>query len=729
LGMYLIALAWSDMALWIAVLKVCVGLGLVIFVHELGHFAVAKWCGVKCEKFYVGFDLWGWKFCKFTWGETEYGLGIFPFGGYVKMLGQEDNPARLKEEIERAKQQSGNGQESEAEQENGASQTVVEGDDPKTVLAKQAKHEPPPPEQVDVEAAQRALFDPRSYLAQNVPKRMAIISAGVIMNLVFAYLAAVAAFELGVQRKTCVVGGVLPGAAAWQEGVKVGDEIIEVDGRKVENFRKMRELISLGDATEDGRSILVRRPGAKDPKPFTVMPDSGGLIPVIGILSSPSTTLPTSKRYPVAWPGSPAAECSPSFAPGDKIVKIDQKPVKSYLDLHSYLALNPDRSVQVTVERPAQSGSGKQTSSDTAELVSIEVAPAHMRRFGLVMAMGEISAVQADSPAETAGIRAGDKILKIDDLPPGDPMTLPQRQRRPGQTITLTISREAETDPIEVEVELREADWYETPLEDNSPISWPALGIAYYVLGNVRAVIEDSPAGRAGLRANDRIVAAKLIPPDEQTPEQRKLEQSTVTIEFNEEHRNWPSFIFGLQELLPGTKVELHWQRQEEEQAAMLLPVATDDWFNPDRGFLFKPATFPEVAKTHGEALRMGAKETLNATLVVYRFLRKLGTQISPKALGGPISIFSVAKRAAEQSTADLLIFLTLLNANLAVINFLPIPLLDGGHMVLLTWEGIRGKPANERVQMVLTYIGLFFILSLMFWVIGLDAVRLIYGP
>ena len=70
--------------------------------------------------------------------------------------------------------------------------------------------------------------------------------------------------------------------------------------------------------------------------------------------------------------------------------------------------------------------------------------------------------------------------------------------------------------------------------------------------------------------------------------------------------------------------------------------------------------------------------------------------------------------------------FLTLLSANLAVINFLPIPLLDGGHMVLLAWEGIRGKPADERVQIVLTYLGLFFILGLMAWVIGLDITRLI---
>ena len=71
---------------------------MVIFVHELGHFAVAKWCGVKCEKFYLGFDIYGLKLAKFQWGETEYGIGILPLGGYVKMLGQDDNPVAAAEE-------------------------------------------------------------------------------------------------------------------------------------------------------------------------------------------------------------------------------------------------------------------------------------------------------------------------------------------------------------------------------------------------------------------------------------------------------------------------------------------------------------------------------------------------------------------------------------------------------------------------------------------------------
>src|SRR6187455_105787 len=95
----LIALTAAESATWllqtiVTFVTVALGLGMVIFVHELGHFAVAKWCGVKCEKFYLGFDIFGKKIFHFTRGETEYGIGILPLGGYVKMLGQEDNPQR-----------------------------------------------------------------------------------------------------------------------------------------------------------------------------------------------------------------------------------------------------------------------------------------------------------------------------------------------------------------------------------------------------------------------------------------------------------------------------------------------------------------------------------------------------------------------------------------------------------------------------------------------------------
>ena len=210
----------------VVILKVAVGLGFVIFVHELGHFSVAKLCGVKCEKFYLGFDFFGLKFCKFRWGETEYGIGIFPLGGYVKMLGQEDNPAKLREEMERAKRKTGRREEGETRRRESAA--------PRRGLQQLPLLKLPVSRSPSLPSSCSPLYDPRSFLAKSVPKRMAIISAGVIMNLIFAFLMAVVAFGIGVKETPCVVGEVFPGGPAWQADLRPGDRILEIGGKKMD---------------------------------------------------------------------------------------------------------------------------------------------------------------------------------------------------------------------------------------------------------------------------------------------------------------------------------------------------------------------------------------------------------------------------------------------------------------------------------------------------------------
>jgi len=106
---------------------------------------------------------------------------------------------------------------------------------------------------------------------------------------------------------------------------------------------------------------------------------------------------------------------------------------------------------------------------------------------------------------------------------------------------------------------------------------------------------------------------------------------------------------------------------------------------------------------------------------MVFSFLKKLGTQVPISALGGPVSIAKAAGYSAAEGMSTLLMFLTMLSANLAVLNFLPIPLLDGGHLVFLAYEGIRGRPANEKFVVALHTVGFVFIVSLMLYVLALD--------
>ena len=189
MGIDLIAAISMDSG-WVVWPLVALGLGMVIFIHELGHFLVAKWCGVKCEKFFVGFDIGGIKISK-KWGETEYGIGILPLGGYVKMLGQDDNPYKAREEMERAKQ----AKVEELAKEGGSEEEVE-------AKAKAALAEETPQ------------YDPRSYLAMSVPKRMAIISAGVIMNVIFAVIFATIAYRIGAPYTPAGMGSRVPGSPA-----------------------------------------------------------------------------------------------------------------------------------------------------------------------------------------------------------------------------------------------------------------------------------------------------------------------------------------------------------------------------------------------------------------------------------------------------------------------------------------------------------------------------------
>jgi len=714
LGLYLIAFSWADLGTtaWVWT-KVLVGLGLVIFVHELGHFVVAKLCGVKCEKFYLGFDIGGLKLCKFTRGGTEYGIGILPLGGYVKMLGQEDNPARLRAEIERARLQ----------------QSASEAP-PGPPGSSGAPERAPSPQ--EIAAAEQALFDPRSYLAKSVPQRMAIISAGVTMNVVFAFLAAMLAYSIGVEEVKPVIGAVFPGEAAWRAGLMPGDRIEEMAGREIGRWEDVRRSISLGDIAH-GVATAIRRPGEKEPREITIYPDRVHLIPTMGATSGLTTTLSDGLW---AAPGSAAASARPSLQGGDRIVKIDGHPIADYRDLRIQLALHPDKILKVTAQRRVKQSGGTSAAPGPLEEITADVPPSPVRDLGVVMKMGPITAIQDGSPAAAASvqwkgaiftIQPGDAILRIDGRPPEDPMLLPEWFRRREATspqVTLTLERDGEA--VDVPIRLRRADFYDRPVLEGNPLSIPSLGIAFQVTSVVERVAPKGPAAEAGVKGGDEVVAGQVLLPDlESVPESDRkafaelIRNYREETEFGDEKPNWPCFFSVVQTSPAGSRVSL---RLKDDRTVTMDPRPAQDWFRPDRGFLFEPDSFTRTAQSFGEAVSLGARETWDSLTAVFRMLEKLGTgQVSPKALGGPVAIFRLAGYEASRGTSKLLIFLTLLSANLALLNFLPIPVLDGGHMVFLAYEGITRKTPNENVQAHLTFVGLILLLALLVWVCVLD--------
>lgn len=689
--------SWWETTL--KVVLVLIGLNLVILVHEFGHFIVARWCGVKCEKFYIWFDVFGLKLFKVTRGDTEYGIGVLPLGGYVKMLGQEDNPARLKEEIERAKAQSGQ---------------------PSGELAAQ------------IHSAERALYDPRSYLAKSVPQRMAIISAGVAMNVVFALVAAVFAYGLGVEHVKCAVGAVFPGEAAWRANVRVGDEIEQIAGRPVERFSDLQRAVAVGNI-DRGVTMVLRRPrpdGSWERLTVTVHPDRTRLAPSIGIISSQAPVL--AEPFAVV-PGSPAGRATPPFRPGDRIVRIGDVAITGYAPIHSQLALHPGEPLEIVVQRTE---SPSDAEPGTPREIVVEVAPNPMRRLGLAMQIGPVVAIQDDSPAARAGVEQGDRIVAVDGERPGDPLTLPDRMREraeQGRPVRLTIERAGEPEPLEIELPPRRVDWYgmPAPVAPAGPMSVPALGLALEVSNQVAEIAEGSPADKAGIRPGDVVASATLLRADpallaryavsEENADEFQRPEITLALERGQ--ANWPVVIWVLQESLPGTRVQL---RMKDGRELTLDPEVSDRWFHPERGFKFEALAFTQTARSVPEALALGTRETWDSLTLIFRTLGSLGTgQVSFRGLAGPVGIFHLALDSAGRGLASLAIFLCLISANLAVLNFIPIPVLDGGHMVFLGYEGIRGKPPSENVLTTLSFAGLVLLLTLMLWVTGLDIFRI----
>ncbi len=657
--------------LWV-VLKVAGGLGFVIFVHELGHFLVAKACGVKCEKFFLGFDVGGLKLASFKYGETEYGIGALPLGGYVKMLGQDDNPSAAAAEAQRAR---------------------LSGDLPAEPVA-----------------GPHPAWDPRSYPAQSVPKRMAIISAGVIMNVIFAALMASWAFGIGVREMTCVLSSVRTGGAAWRAGLRTGDEIVAIGGRKDPIFNDLRHGVTVG-SVQDGIEFAIRRPADGSTRTVLLKPDTDLGAPTIGVTSPFSLTLPADLSRGLAGA---AAKAEPPLMGGDTIRAVDGKAVATYAELLAELSTRPAADVTLTVDRSGQGAAG---GNDRTSSLTITLPPQPRLVTGMTLTAMPIKAVQADSPAAAAGIKAGERLVAIDGEPAGDPLTIDDRLRgRVDQAVTLTLADQQGTERA-VDVRPRQVTWRDDETAGiGSPVSVAALGIAIPVDTLVTAVAADGPAARAGIVAGERVVRAMLVPPGEKPEPEAGIDLTT-------QEPNWPVVAGVLQHLPAGTSLVLSVEAADGVRRDVTLePAAATDQFTADRGLVFEPVYETVRAHSFADALGRGFRKAKEDLFMVYGFLGKLTKQeISPRLLGGPIEIAKQAGRSASEGFGRLLLFLTMLSANLAVVNFLPIPVLDGGHMVFLTYELLRGKPPSEGVVAVLSYLGLALILSLMFFVFGLD--------
>ncbi len=725
---------WGSFGLLGTILKVVIGIGLVIFVHELGHFLAAKAVGVKCEKFYVGFDLPAWslfgirmpsRIARFRWGETEYGIGIIPLGGYVKMLGQDDNPTRAEQE---------------------AARTRISN--------------------VQADGTVQTTLDPRSYPAKSVPQRMLIISAGILMNLVFAVLFAAAAYRMGVWYIPCQIGNTLPGDPGWEAGWQAGDTILQIgrSGRPNTHLRFDKDLryqVFVRGISSEGQEpidVLVQHRDGNQ-KWYSIRPRMRGekrKLATLGISSMQSTTL--SRSEPVL-DYLAAGKAEPPLQPGDRIVGVDgllffSENLNAKGDIPArilieYLARHREKEVELRVLRSTVEGIVRCT---------VKLPPQPLRGIGIQLEMGPVVAVRADSPAAKAGIQPGDILRRLNGQPVGDPLTVAERFESLAGPIRLTIDRPKKPSlngaapeptanlqtppnsdprqdpthapspsesPVEfehVELELQpDPNQVTIPLyTEGGRIAVDPWGIAYTVENRITQIV-DERVRQVGLDEGSKVLAVRPIPASPAAHQQALqwlAEDYTTQISLNEE-LNWV-YIHGLlQKLPPGIDLEITAENKDGRLVTGRVEIRDlPGIYAVDRGLIL--VTFEQLhrAATWWEAIRLGWRETWERLGEVAAVLQLLVRgRLDMNNLAGPVRIAAFAGQEAAKGWPALLMFLTLLSANLALLNALPIPVLDGGHMMFLVAEAILRRPVPEKWQGILSLVGFACLLALLVYV------------
>lgn len=548
-------------------------LGLLIFVHELGHFLVAKYYKVRVEVFSLGF---GKKLISFRRGETEYCVAAIPLGGYVKMF----------------------------------------GDDPSAEVS---------------EADRRG-----SFLHKPVGQRIAIVLAGPIMNLLFAFVLYTAIAMMGEKAIFPGIGDIDSKTMAATVGFQSGDTVLEViqpDGTVVKPLTWNEFEKPIQDAPEQKLSIKVQRASGEvavleaTPK-FVPNPFILGWKKEVGGIEGLSFI---SRASSVAVLSSDTAAAKAGLKTGDTITKIGETPIRRWRELLSSaetFANQPE--LKITVQRGLlESFLDEEFQPQTLEFV-VAVPAAAKGKSGLeaLRAIGfddpelYLASVEKGSPAEKAGLKPGD-LLK-------------------------SISGTQVTNFEQVIATIRTFD-------GKLPLKFEVL---------------------------------------------RDLKPQTI-------------------EVVPNVKKRMNNMGQEESRFEVgIRPMMIDD----------APQTVEKIAGGFIQAMERGAVRSAEMSgAVVMGFVRLFQGEVSSKNIGGFLSIGQMAKRSWGMGMTEFLLAMAVISINLFVLNLLPVPVLDGGHLVFYTIEAVRGAPLSMQKMEIAQRVGAALLVGLMVFALFNDVSRIFF--
>jgi regulator of sigma E protease len=599
----------------VGVIMTVVGLGGLIFFHELGHFVACRLTGTRVEVFSIGFGpkIFGWRR-----GPTLYKVAAIPLGGYVKMAAENPGEARS-----------------------------------------DAKDE----------------FPNKSF-----GQRLFIMSNGVVFNVLLALIFYIWAFGIGVPFPRAEIGYVAPGGAGWEAGLGVGDLVTHVNERRILGFDDLKTEVAFS-SKDEVLDLGVVRDGEELRIPVRPRYSEAQGMPVINV--------------DVAWdrsmkgvePGSPIETAGGK--PGDVVLAIDDHPVETVHDLQA-----------VVGRLTAEAGGGVETidvrvrlrraeGGEEERAVTLPLDPEP--QLGILPFRG--NRITALSPgAKAAGLlRVNDILLGVDGRAVGDIGAFED-----GASPLRTVNS----------IEVRRGDEIlklvpETPLTEEA-LARSISGFEVDFRSNRIAPRRGMPAERAGLRAGDRILRAGSARTDD-------WEQIRAAVKEN-----------GMRPLT----VEIE-RAGGERETLTIQPAGLPRY--PTLGYVIAGMSSIHKERSVLGALRTGWDRTYLAMKSVVLTIRSLITRrVSARHVGGPVALAEATYRMLELGWARYLYVLALISINLAILNILPIPVLDGGQIVLLVAEKLRGKPLPDRVVGYLQMLGLALILGLLFLAFHNDIVRLL---
>jgi regulator of sigma E protease len=314
----------------------------------------------------------------------------------------------------------------------------------------------------------------------------------------------------------------------------------------------------------------------------------------------------------------------------------------------------------------------------------------------------DVEAMKPGSPAAQAGIQVGDRIIRVNDRDIATRSELLDAVAKSnGQPITLDVRRDGQVKTIVLTpatIHLQEGGKEETSyhigIEETAPV--------------ITAVMAGSPAMTAGFKEGDRVMAI----------EGQEIHTWAEMTGLVKDNANRP-LTFQVRRDGQGISITVTPAAEKTVVDGKAVEVGKIGISGPGRSII--KSSNPVTALVDGLKATWGWTE-----LTAVGIYKMIAGEISSKNIGGPLTIANISGEAAAQGVSSVVFLIAILSINLGVLNLLPIPILDGGHLLFFAIEAVLRKPLGERQREIAQQVGLLLLVGIMVFAFWNDIERLI---